>query len=87
MTEIISVLAGILKTSVVTIYKTIDTTIDTIKGVLASIRPTSFVTMQNNIQQDKVNYAVSEREGRVTDVTMLTRMTGCTGIYWTATGL
>ena len=38
-------------------------------------------------EQDKVNYAVSEREGRVTDVTMLTRMTGCTGIYWTATGL
>ena len=40
-------------------------------------------------KQDKVNYAVSEREGRVTDVTMLTRMMGCkcTGIYWTATGL
>ena len=44
MTEIISVLAGILKTSVVTIYKTIDTTIDTIKGVLAGIRPTSVDT-------------------------------------------
>ena len=31
--------------------------------------------------QDKVNYAVSEREDKVTDVTMLTRMTGCTGMY------
>ena len=38
-------------------------------------------------QQDKVNYAVSEREDRVTDLTMLTRMTGCTGMYWAATGL
>ena len=32
-------------------------------------------------KQDKVNYAVSEREDRVTDLTTLTRMTGCTGIY------
>ena len=45
------------------------------------------VPEQFEVKQDKVNYAVSEREGRVTDVTMLTRMTGCTGIYWTATGL
>ena len=30
-------------------------------------------------KQDKVNYAVSEREYRVTD---LTRMMGCTGMYW-----
>ena len=37
-------------------------------------------------QQDKVNYAVSEREDRVTDLTTLTRMTGCTGMYWAATG-
>ena len=44
MTEIISVLAGILKTSVVTIYKTIDSTLDNIKGVLAGIRPTSVDT-------------------------------------------
>ena len=49
MTEIISVLAGILKTSVVTIYKTIDATIDNIKGVLAGIRPTSFVTIYKAI--------------------------------------
>ena len=33
-------------------------------------------------QQDKVNYAVSEREDRVSDLTTLTRMTGCTGMYW-----
>ena len=38
-------------------------------------------------QQDKVNYAVSEREDRVTDLTTLTRMTGCTGMFWAATGL
>ena len=37
--------------------------------------------------QDKVNYAVSEREERVTDVTTLTRMTGCSGMYWAGTGL
>ena len=49
MTEIISVLAGILKTSVVTIYKTIDSTLDNIKGVLAGIRPTSFVTIYKRI--------------------------------------
>ena len=34
-------------------------------------------------KQDKVNYAVSEREDRVTR----TRMMGCTGMYWAATGL
>ena len=38
-------------------------------------------------KQDKVNYAVSEREDRVTDVMMLKRMTGCTGMYWAAIGL
>ena len=38
------------------------------------------------MKQDKVNYAVSEREDRVTDL-MLTRMTGCTGMYWAATVL
>ena len=38
-------------------------------------------------KQDNVNYAVSEREDRETDVTTLTRMTGCTGMYWAATGL
>ena len=36
--------------------------------------------------KDKVNYAVSKREDRVTDLTTLTRMTGCTGMYWAATG-
>ena len=49
MTEIISVLAGIRKTSVVKIYKTIDSTLDNIKGVLAVIRPTSFVTIYTTI--------------------------------------
>ena len=38
-------------------------------------------------KQDKVNYAVSEKEERVTDLTTLTRMTGCTGMYWAANGL
>ena len=38
------------------------------------------------LQQDKVNYAVSERE-RVTGATMLTRMAGCNGMYWAATVL
>ena len=38
-------------------------------------------------QQDKVNYAVSEREDRVTGATMLTRMAGCNGMYWAATVL
>ena len=38
-------------------------------------------------EQDKVNYAVSERENRVTDLTTLTMMTGCTGMFWAATGL
>ena len=34
--------------------------------------------------QDKVNYAVSEREDRVTGVTTLTRIAGCNGMYWAA---
>ena len=38
------------------------------------------------MKQDKVNHAVSEREDRVTDLTMLTRMTGCFGMYWAANG-
>ena len=37
---------------------------------------------KNKNKQDKVNYAVSEREDRVTDLTTLRRMTGCTGMYW-----
>ena len=36
--------------------------------------------------QDKVKYAVSEREVRVTDLTMLTMMKGCSGLYWTVVG-
>ena len=40
------------------------------------------VTLVSYKQQDKVNYAVSEREDRVTDMTTLRRMTGCTGMYW-----
>ena len=35
-------------------------------------------------EQDKVNYAVFEKEGGATGVTTLTRMRGCTGLYWTA---
>ena len=42
----------------------------------------SFLTQE----QDKVNYAVSEREDRVTGVTTLTRMTGCIGMYWAVLG-
>ena len=38
----------------------------------------------HDTKQDKVNYAVSEREDRVTD---LTWMMGSTGMYWAATGL
>ena len=38
-------------------------------------------------EQDKVNYAVSEMEVRVTDLTTITRMTGCAWMYWAATGL
>ena len=47
----------------------------------------SFLDNRILISQDIENYAVSEREERVTDVTMLTRMTGCTGMYWAAIGL
>ena len=36
----------------------------------------------NTKEQDKVNYAVSEREERVTHLTTLRRRTGCTGMYW-----
>ena len=39
------------------------------------------------IKQDKVNYAVSDREDRVTGATMLTRMAGCNRMYWAATVL
>ena len=38
-------------------------------------------------KQDKVNYAVSEREDRVADLTTFIRMTGCTGMYLAANGL
>ena len=38
-------------------------------------------------KQDKVNYAVSEKEDTVTDVTILTRMMGFTAMHWAATGL
>ena len=37
------------------------------------------------MQQDKVNYAVSEREDRVRGATTLMRMAGCNGMYWAAT--
>ena len=38
-------------------------------------------------RQDKVNYAVSERDDRVTGATTLTRMAGCNGMYPAATVL
>ena len=38
-------------------------------------------------KQDKANYAVSEREDRVTGPTTLTRMAGCNEMYWAATVL
>ena len=38
-------------------------------------------------RQDKVNYAVSEREDRVKGATTLTRMACCNGMYWAATEL
>ena len=42
---------------------------------------------RKGMKQDKVNYAVSEREHRVADLTMLTRVTGCTVMFWAATEL
>ena len=42
--------------------------------------PTSLL-FQNLKKQDKVNYAVSEREDGVTGVTKFTRMAGCTRLY------
>ena len=42
---------------------------------------------QNNKKQDKVNYAVSDREDRVTGATTLTRKAGSNGMYWAATVL
>ena len=38
------------------------------------------------MQEDKVNYAVSEREDRVTGATTLMRMAGCNGMYWAVVG-
>ena len=59
MTEIISVLAGILKTSVVTIYKTIDTTLDNIKGVLAGTGCPKKVS--NKLDRGRKKHLVSRR--------------------------
>ena len=43
---------------------------------------------QNNLsEQDKVNYAVSERDDRVTGATALMRMAGYNRLYWAATVL
>ena len=45
-------------------------------------------TPQTESQQDKVNYAVSEREDRVINrCDDNKRMTSCTGMYRAATGL
>ena len=38
-------------------------------------------------KQDKVNYAVSEKEDGVTGVKLLMRMMGCTRMYWSTTEL
>ena len=38
-------------------------------------------------KQDKANYAVSDRDDRVSGLTTLTRMAGCNGMYWAATVL
>ena len=49
----------------------------------------SFGSWKNNIEQDKVNYAVSEMEDRVTDVTTIKgwrAVLECTGLYWTVLG-
>ena len=40
---------------------------------------------ENILKQDKVNYAVSEREYRGTGATTLTRKAGSNGMYWAAT--
>ena len=48
--------------------------------------PTSLL-FHNIKKQDKVNYAVSERDDRVTGATTLTRMAGCNGMYPAATVL
>ena len=55
--------------------------------LLNATNPASTRQIDSFLQQDKVNYAVSEREDRLTDLTTLTRMTGCTGMFWAATGL
>ena len=39
------------------------------------------------MHEDKVNYAVSEREDRVTGATKLMRIAGCNGMYLAATVL
>ena len=46
-----------------------------------------FIFNQSYFKQDKVNYAVSEREDRVTGAMTLTRKAGCNGMYWAATVL
>ena len=46
-----------------------------------------FIQNKKICVQDKVNYAVSEKEDRVTGATTLTRMEGCNGMYWDATVL
>ena len=52
------------------------------KGHPACLFHLVVVNIKVVLRQDKVNYAVSEREDRVTDLTTLRRMTGCTGMYW-----
>ena len=55
--------------------------------LLNATNPASTRQIDSFLQQDKVNYAVSEREDRVTGATTLTRMAGCNGMYWAATVL
>ena len=57
-----------------------------LKGMNIS-SPQLFTRGKIGSKQDKVNYAVFEREDRVADLTTLIRRTGCTGMYWAANGL
>ena len=54
---------------------------------LLQINNINWSKFQSVTQQYKVNNAISERENRVTCVTMLMRRAGCSGMYWAATVL
>ena len=56
-------------------------------GLLRQSIEAELTSVKKLSKQDKVNYAVSEKDHRATDLTTLTRMTGCTRMFWAATGL